>query len=543
MNLRLRHFTRISFFLILVFSSLYNLHADSIAIGVSGGDGRNSDVDNWRKENVEKVCKKLKEIGINNCATALNKDELRSQIRDAVNKLKCGDTLVLFFNGHGDEDKGFVFDKEGSKSPNRFLSAEELLEWLEKLACCVKIYIACHCCYSGDFILKMLGDEHVVVAVSSSGQGEKSHKKPGYNNVLGGFVNRRNWPDGFVGGLNKNGSLAEIFQRAASQGKEHAEEKGGNKEEKYDDEPLDFKRGHIESVEKTPDGLRITLRVGDGTVVIIVPRQNATSVSGLSTDELQECFDVEIGGKANFDKNRTFMPKKLDQRTPVVRIRGFTGKFHIIEVVDRDKKKVKVCFFKPPGLRGETRIIVLDKLPDDIKFCKWYTARARISRDNVISVSAAEESPPEPYVLEAHVIEVDRERGDVIIEIKNPNHLRGTKRKLKLKEGQEIPEWMEPCVLITLEGIVTEEAVAEGEKIDVKRESFRAHVKSIDYETGEIEIDGIESPERLKGQTRKVIVDPKLIPQDITPCKMIVFSGKSYGDEVRDVENLNLAAD
>ena len=345
----LRHLIKATLLLFILLHS-QNLYATSLAIGVSGGDDRNMDVDRWRKKNIEEACKKFKEIGVKKCEKAFSKGELKKHVADAVKKLKCGDTLFLYFNGHGSrkifdgkhtkKKEAFVFDKEPSKSPDRFLTPEELLEWLEDLKCCVKIYIAFHSCYSGDIGTKLMGDKHVAVIVTSSGIGEKSHKKPGYNNVVGGFVNWRNWPDGFVDGLKKGRGFAEAFQLAALEGKKDAETEGDNKDKKYKDEPLDFKRGHIEKIERTTGGIKVTLRVGKGTVVVIIPKGKATTFKGLSTDELAKCYDVEIGGKADFD-DETFKPKKLNRKTPVVRVLGFSGKFHVIEVVDKKKMKVR----------------------------------------------------------------------------------------------------------------------------------------------------------------------------------------------------------
>ena len=521
------------FFVLLLITS--QLFATSIAIATSGGD-RNFDVDDWRKKNIKEACKKFGEVGIKECKQAFTKDDLKKHIADAVKRMKCGDTLVFFFNGHGSKKKGFVFDKERHNSPDRYVSVDEIKSWIAKLDTCVKLYVAWHACYSGDYILKLLDDPHVAILVSSSGKGKKAHKKPGYNNVFGGYVNWRNWPDGFVDGLKKGKSLAEIFQKAAAEGKADAERKGGNKKRGFFDNPQDYKRGHIEKVEKTTKGLRVTLKIGNGFVTIIIPKNKATTLSGLSTSELAKCYDVEIGGEADFSKaDTTFKPKK-----PVIRILGFSGKFHVIEVLDKAKKRVRVYFYNPPGLRGETKAITLDKLPDGIKFCKWYTVDAKVARDNVISGTNVKESTPEPYKLQAHVQKIDLEKNEVEVEIKKPSHLTGLKRKIKLKEGEKFPEWLKVCMMIELEGLVDDAAITQGKISGVVNENFKAHVKNVNRETGEIEIDQIERPARFKGETKKLKVDPRNIPEGLKTCKNVVFMGESYGNEVKNVTNLNI---
>jgi len=141
--------------------------ATSVAVTTSGGDS-DTYIDRWRKRNIDKVCRQLSLLGIRDCKQITTKAGLEMAIRELVERLQCGDTLVLYFNGHGTEDRGFVFDKERHNSANRYVQPAEILQWLQGLACCVNIYIGWHACYSGRFTEELSADPHVKVAVSSS---------------------------------------------------------------------------------------------------------------------------------------------------------------------------------------------------------------------------------------------------------------------------------------------------------------------------------------------------------------------------------------
>jgi hypothetical protein len=362
--------------------------AKTVAIGTSGGD-QNTVVDEWRQKNVQKFCKAAKGAGADECHQAYSKAQFKKRIQDAVEQLECGDNLVLFFNGHGDKSKGFVFDKEGHKSEDRFLKPEELLEWLGDLACCAKVHIAWHACYSGKFTNIMSQNPHVVVAVSSADRDKKAHKKPRNGGHFADYVNWRNWPDGFVSELKKGKSWAEIFQRAAQEGKADAERKGDGKRSGWKDKPQDFKRGHIEKVEKTAKGYRVTLKAGNGLVTVFVPKGKKTNVLGLSTDELVPSFDIEVSGEALFTKDSEF-------KVTNVHVAKFDTKFHVIEV-DEKRGLVKIEYVMPKGLKGAVKRVKVDKLPEGIEYCQWYTATAHLPREgSQTTVKDLKKSEAEP---------------------------------------------------------------------------------------------------------------------------------------------------
>ncbi len=378
--------------------------AETIAIGTSGGDA-NDVVDEWRLDNVRKFCRKVKEAGADECHRAYSKARLEEKVREAVGKLECGDNLVLFFNGHGARSKGFVFDREAHGSKDRFLKPEELREWLEELAPCAKIYVAWHACYSGRFIAAIADDPRVAVAVSSAGRDQKAHKKPRRSELLGGYVNWRNWPDGFVSELGEGESWAEIFQRAAREGKAGAEQTGDGKTRAWKDKPQDFKRGHVEKVEKTVEGHKLTLEVGDGLVQVFVPDGTETNVDDLSAGEIVPCFDVEVSGEALFTEDGLFKPG-------TVHVTKLGVKFHVLEV-DAKRGQVEIELVEPQGLRGLVRTVKPVQLPEGIVYCQWYTATARPPREGrVIPVEELKKAEAEAgYAVRPEAVKKPPEAG------------------------------------------------------------------------------------------------------------------------------------
>jgi hypothetical protein len=535
--------------------------AKSIAILTSGGDSY-STVNNWRKKNVGKVGEKFKEMGIDECKEVFNKDDFFRQINEAVKSLKCGDELILFFNGHGSK-KGyilpekkpgskkkpkpkkssglfFIFDRQPHKSADRFLNIKDLRKKLGELKPCVKVYIAFHSCYSGNFIEELEKDSHVVVAVSSAGKNRLSHKRPRCTKTVRkykykgkwyketmfqhDYVNWRNWPDGFMDGLKKGVGLAQAFQLAAKMGKQDAEKTGDKKKKPYKDNPQDFKRGHIEEIKKTRKGLECTLKVGDENIHVILPSAKKTNISGLLTYELKPCFDIEISGKATFTREGEFKPSK-------VTITKFKGKFHVIEIIDKDKGEIKVQLVQPEGLKDATKKVTLDPVKKDVEVCQWYTFEGKVDGRKIIATKL-KKAEPEAYKLGGHVKHVDKDKNEFQVDIYWPKE--SGKKTGKLKKEGTFPKWMQKCILVEFDGVVSGDSIRDVEDICVKEEIFQGKIKKIYRGRKKFKVHINNESHRYYCNIKKVYLKRGWsLPRSYRKGDVIRFKGKCYGKKIR----------
>ncbi len=527
--------------LVLLLGFAVTVSAKSIAILTSGGD-RNSTVDEWRNENIQVVEEKLNGMGITDCRKAFDKETFKKHIDDAIAELTCGDTLVLYFNGHGDDDKvSFVFDRASHTSANRFLSIRDVRNWLSELQPCVKVYIAIHSCYSGFFIKELEKDPHVVVAVSSAGN-DVAHKYPERSPLFGDYVNWRNWPHGFAAGLGGE-NLADAFQKGARNGDKYAMATGGNKREPFRDNPQDFKRGHLENVERTGDEMRCTLKVGDWNVTVIIPRGKATNIPGLYTSEFQPCFDIEVSGKATFTEDGFFKPTRVN-------VIKFKGKFHVVKVSKRlvliDKKRVyylRAHMFKPDGLKNSTQTIYVDKddpVWKDMEVCQWYTFDGEVFEGSNIVGTNLERAEPEPCTLGGHVESVDKENRTFKVAIDTPADLKGNTREAAIKEGEDLPSWLQGCLMVDFEGIITKDTLNDVIDIRVREESFYGIILSIDEARTMFTVRITTDPYRYARETKEVEVRTgKTVPERARPGMGVYFHGKCYGQEVNDAHDIH----
>lgn len=522
--------------IVLMLLTVSMAHATSVAVTTNGGD-RDTYIDRWRGRNIDKVCRQLSMLGIRDCKKITTKAALEMAIQELVERLNCGDTLVLYFNGHGSEDRGFVFDKEGHRSANRYVQPAEILQWLQGLACCVNVYIGWHACYSGRFTEELSADPHVKVAVSSASPSKPSHRgvlrRPG----LEDFVSPLNWADGFADGLQAGGSLIDIFQRAARRAKAKAEETDGNKTDSYEDDPQDFKRGHIESVTRTPTGLSVLLKAGRDTVRVFIPNNGKTGVKGLEREELQYCMNIDVSGEAQFDRNGRFIATN-------VKVTHLGGKFHVLSVVNRAQKKVQVVYTEPAGIKNTIGIVVMDPLPPDVQFCKWYQFHGAVNGKIIISnPDSLRAAAPDHYEWKGHIQEVDPATGELVMKLSDPSPLRGNVVRVKPQPGQNIPNNIVACMNISFSGMpdaVDKVTLENPNTIGVPVENIRAHVEGIDPATGDIKVTIMGLPERRDGAvvTAKPLQGENL--DGLEACKTILFQGKVYGDEIRDASSIQI---
>lgn len=539
--------------LIFLLGFVLSLSAKSIAILTSGGDN-SYEVNEWRKNNIDAVETKLKEMGVNDCRQALDKKTFESHIEKASQELNSGDELVLYFNGHGGVEKKtnayFVFAKADHGSEDRFLSIAEVRKLLAKLKPGVKVYIAVHSCYSGTFIEGLEKDPHVAVAVSSSGE-QVAHRYVETQRIISQsgntlfentWVNWRNWPDGFAEGL-KGENLAEAFQKGAQQGKKDAIEKGQSKKESFLDNPLDFKRGHLEKVENSPEGMKCTLKVGEGNVIVIIPRGETTNILGLSTSELQKCFDIEISGKAEFTRDGLFKPT-------TVKVIKFSGKFQVVEVPKKkseiDNKTVltlKANMVKPDGLKNVTQTIYVDKddpVWKDLEKYQWYTFDGEVFESKIVGTNL-KRVDPDPCSLGGHVESVDRDKKTFKVAIDTPKEFKGSTREAAIKEGENLPLWLQYCLMVDFEGVITKETLKDVTNIRVREETFVGTIKSIDGTGTKFTVLIKEQPNRYTNQIKEVEARPKItVPKNAKPGNKIYFHGKCYGKEVKDAHDINV---
>ena len=509
--------------------------ANSTSIGIltTGGD-TDTFVNDWRTQNINRVCDMLGRIGIKACRKPTTKDELRDNIMAVVQQLQCGDTLALYFNGHGDKEKGFVFDRAGHRADDRYVTASEIREWLSGLACCVSVYVGWHACYSGQFTQELSADPHVKVAVSSSSATKTSHRGVFRDPQLGDFVNRLNWADGFADGLFSSGSLAEIFQNAAREAKEAAEATDARKRESYDDDPQDFKRGHIDSVDRVRNGFRMILKVGNGAVTVFIPRRGGTGFPGLTRDELRPCMDIEVSGEAQFDDDKNFSAEE-------VKVTHFGGKFHVIRIENKRKKRVEVVYTEPAGLKDRKGLVIIDPLPDSTEFCDWYSFHGAVSGGNIISNNdSLRASTPTHYQWSGHVEERDAATGDVTITVSTPPGLQGGRMKMKPRPGQNLPDEITPCMNIIFEGTPNGAFIAYDGGLAVEEENIIAHVEDVNPETRDIKVTITSPGHRRNGDVLTVKPAPDENIRGLQFCKTIFMRGKLFEKEIRDATNITL---
>jgi len=350
-------------------------------------------------------------------------------------------------------------------------------------------------------------------------------------------VSPLNWADGFADGLLAGGSLLEIFQRAASSAKAKAEETDGVKTDSYDDNPQDFKRGHIESVTRTATGVSVLLKAGQDTVRVFIPNNGKTGVKGLEREELQYCMNIDVSGEAQFDKNGKFIATN-------VQVTHFGGKFHVLQVVNRAQKKVQVVYTEPAGLKNRIGIVVIDPLPPDVQFCKWYQFYGAVNGSNIMSnPDSLRVATPDNYEWKGHVQEVDPATGELVVKLSDPSPLRGDVVRVKPRPGQNIPNNIVACMNISFSGMpdaVDKVTLENPNTIEVPVENVRAHVEGVDPVTRDIRITIMGLPERRNG----AVVTAKPLPsenlQGLEFCKTIFFRGKVYGDEIRDASSIQI---
>lgn len=332
---------------------------NSAAILVSGGDFDDT-VMHWRKDNINNTEKKFKEVGIKTCLKAFDKETLKGHLNQVKKDLKAGDTLVLYFNGHGQDKKEgepqkFLFQGGGKED----LEIRELHNWLSdgELNAGVHIYIAFYSCYSGDHINMLRENPRVALALSSSGKNMTTRRQGLYDSLFGDFVVKLNWADGFERGLETGGSLAEIFVRAAKNAREYAMATNDVKSKPFDDKPMVFLRGVVEKSERINWDRReykLTLTVGGEEMHVITPSDVSTNIhSNLNAFRLEKGMDVEIFGRATgatFTRDGLYyLHDKMDNKK-VVTVTRLSASFRVLEVKDENNGKLLVHFENPAAL-------------------------------------------------------------------------------------------------------------------------------------------------------------------------------------------------
>lgn len=121
----------------------------------------------------------------------------KDQLCTALESIKCGegDTITLFFMGHGKKNT-FVFSlASGSK---RKISATELknkiVESIEHCTCEVRVVI--FSCHSGSFLDELFMDEHIKAVYASCRAGQKSYSDAFFSKD--GFQSKGDWAEQFI---------------------------------------------------------------------------------------------------------------------------------------------------------------------------------------------------------------------------------------------------------------------------------------------------------------------------------------------------------
>jgi hypothetical protein len=507
--------------------------AENYGIWAAGGDPiMGPQMEAWARE----FAKLIGDRGVTNMDSAKSEAELLAAIKKLKGKVKCGDSIVFYYNGHGSESGGNLeFRRGGSRGS---VSASELVSWFLDSAglrslCTCKVIIVDHSCYSGNFIDNVTNaDPHVIIAQSSTGgttaNGDGVIDERSRTVTWGG----RDWPSKFnedlakvAKGLNLQDAMQEAGKSADSERSDAI---------KKTDKPQTWKRfsGHVEAVEQPkPNGPKtVTLKDRTGALRKIV--MNPGSRIKVGKKELDFCL-------LNVCSDATILVQKKDttytakSSTVSLNVEGAWGH---VQSVDLEKGLVVIHFGGPDFMKESTytfKWIPPDSLPDWLKECKWVMITEG-HLDTVPSIGGVKEIESPEVEFYGHVQSADPAKGEFAMHITRPRWQYCHTRRVKMKEGVKLPPGIEYCKWVRVKGRLSDSIYdATGVTIDRSPQplSFRGHVREV--KDGVVTIH-IQDPEWLFCQVRKFKLPRNgKLPDFVKPCNTIHLRGDLTPDSIK----------
>ena len=506
--------------------------AENYGIWAAGGDpSMGPKMEEWGRE----FAKLMKDRGVSNMDSAKSKDDLLAAIRRLKGKVKCGDSIVFYYNGHGGATDGALkFERGGTITGS--VSAAELVKWFLQEAglkeiCTCKVHIVVHACYSGNFVEDVASaDTHVIVAQSSTGgtiaNGDGIINKDGTVTWSG-----RDWPTGF------NESLANVpkdksFQEAIQDANKGGKAKMSDAVKKTDD-PQTWKRfaGHVEEVSqpKTNGPKTIKLKDKSGAIREIVMKPGSMIKVG---DKMMEFCLLNVCSNANILVHESAGVYEARSSRVELNIAGARGH---VQSVDREKGLVQIYFDAPELLKCSTRTFKwksTDPIPDWLRECKWVTITEG-HLDTVPSIGGVKEIESPDVEFYGHVQSADPAKGEFVVHIFRPLWQRCHTRNVKMKEGEKLPAWVQECKWVTFKGRLSDSIFGATGVTESKPEllSFRGHVREV--KDGVVTFH-IQDPEWLFCEVRKFKL-PRggKLPDWVKPCNFARVYGVLTGDSIK----------
>lgn len=515
-------------------------------IVISGGD-ENDDISDWREQTLDKFSEELERRGVDegNIQRPGTEEDVKNAIKGLKGKVKCGDNIVIYFNGHGNRFGGLCMVNEDEE-----IYPREMLKWLKEaqLACCCKVHLVIHACYSGNFVKEMvLGNSHIVAGVSSSSYGREGHKDLIPNTATGEITfPGSDWPTGFNEGLakvDKNLGWQETLQEAKKTAKEKMRDKWKR------DKPATWKRfeGHVVEItqEKAGGPKKVKLQGKDGkTHTVVLKRGSKLKVGNMEREYCELTVCSQMSALVQESDEGDCMVKASPEVT--LNIKDAWGH---VQGVDRDRGTIRIHFQKPACLNCKTVELKMKEgstIPHWVRPCKWltideghYFPPSGIRRRDYKTTKAKDKISNIEYAC-AHVQAVDRDKGTITIDLKDPKTGKRKTVKLKMKKRTTIPDWVKPCTwLMIYKGDLL--PAPEIHKVSERQSpliGFTGHVQSVDRDKGEILVH-IRSPRWLKCKTKKIkMKEGAQVPSWVEECKWTRFEGKLTDVGIVDVSTM-----
>ncbi|GEM_PF-6100024 len=512
-------------------------YARDRAIIATGGDP-NPEIAAWRKGLADKFESEFKRRSGDTSDVSRPEDPagVESAIKGLKGKVKCGEDIVIYFNGHGTASGRLCFYvRHGNRVSEQSVSPADVLKWLTEAAlpCCCRIHLVIHACYSGEFIEKVaLGEIHVVTAVSSATDTRPAHKDV-RGTVLGGVVfDGNDWPTGLNEDLDSVPPPID-WQPALQTAKKSAKKKMRDKWEDKDKPQTwkRFKNYHVEEVTIDPKTKRKTvkLRSADGTEHTVV--MGPGSKVKVGDQELEYCVLNVCSWVTVLVHESDAGVYEVRQCLASLNISGASG-----HVQGRNGDTFSMHFDSPPHLKCQTRDVRPapgKTLPEGIRYCKWVVLDSAYQDSTGITVGGVTETDPPAIEIRGHVQSVNPETGEMEVHIWYPTWLRCNTRKVTLAPGEHLPGWVKKCKWVKLTGKLTGSITdATGiTQTDPEVLTYQGHVREVKDGRATVHI---QKPDWLLCEV-KVLQPPRgtELPAWVKPCTTITFKGPLTGDTIR----------
>jgi hypothetical protein len=509
--------------------------AENYGLWVTGGDGEHFDKGPKMEEWAREFADLMKGRGVNNMDSAKSKDELKAAIKRLKGKVKCGDSIVFYFNGHGAPTGGDLSFSRGGRVVAS-VSAAELARWFLEEAglkdiCTCKVHIVIHACYSGNFIKDLMPrDTHIIVAQSSTG-GTTAHGDVVPNGDGSYGWGGRDWPTGFnesLAGVPKDKSFQDAIQEANKGGK------GKMREEwQKSDKPQTWKRfaGHVEEVVQPEPGGDKTVKLKDksGAIRTIVMKSGSTIRVG--DKNLPFCL-LNVCSDANIMVQESAGIYVARSSRVSLNIENAWGH---VQVVDREKGLIEIHFDEPEFLKGTTRTFKwksTDPLPDWLRECKWVTITEG-HLDTVLTLGGVTERESPEVEFYGHVRSSDPAKGEFEVHIFRPDWQFCHTRKVKVKEGEKLPAWVQECKWVKFKGKLSDSITgATGiTNADPQKLVYAGHVREV--KDGAVTFH-VQDPEWLFCEVRTWKLPPgRKLPEWVKPCRWARVRGVITADSIK----------